>query len=128
MIETPVPFLEFCGVRYEPAPAGRARLTVEVRPDISNTRGHSHGGLLMTMLDVSMGRAARDSVPGAYSFITIDLHTSFIKPGEGRLVAEGRRSGGGRSIVFSEGEIRDEAGELVAKASGVFKPVIPRPE
>ncbi len=128
MSETPVPFLEFCGIRHESAPAGRARLSVEVRPDISNTRGHSHGGLLMTMLDVAMGRAARDSVPSAYSFITIDLHTSFIKPGEGRLVAEGRRSGGGRSIVFCEGEVRDEAGELVAKASGVFKPVMPRPE
>ncbi|MDB5644201.1 MAG: thioesterase [Hyphomicrobiales bacterium] len=128
MTETPVPFLEFCGVKNESAPEGFSRLSVIVRPEIGNTRGHAHGGLLVTMLDVALGRAARDSVPGAYSFITIDLHTSFIKPGEGRLVAEGRRTGGGRSIVFCEGEIRNATGDLVARASGVFKPVAPRPD
>ncbi len=128
MNEEPVPFLEFCGVKNEPAPEGVVRLCVDVRPEIGNTRGHAHGGLLVTMLDVALGRAARDSVPGAYSFITIDLHTSFIKPGQGRLVAEGRRTGGGRSIVFCEGEIRDVTGDLVARASGVFKPVTPRPD
>ena len=128
MTENKVPFLEFCGVRTEPAPDGCARLSVEVRPEIGNTRGHAHGGLMMTMLDVALGRAARNSVPGAYSFITIDLHTSFLKPGTGRLVAEGRRTGGGRSLVFCAGEIRDEAGDLVATANGVFKPITPRPE
>jgi uncharacterized protein (TIGR00369 family) len=126
--EKPVPFLEYCGVKAESAPAGLARLSVDVHPQIANTRGHAHGGLMMTMLDVAMGRAARNSVPGAYSFITIDLHTSFLKPGEGHLVAEGRRIGGGRSIVFCEGEIRDAAGDVVARASGVFKPVLPRAE
>lgn len=128
MNEKPVPFLEYCGVKNEPAPAGLARLSVEVRPEIGNTRGHAHGGLMVTMLDVALGRAARDSVPGAFSFMTIDLHTSFLKPGEGRLVAEGRRTGGGRSIVFCTGEIRDEAGDIVATANGVFKPITPRPE
>ena len=128
MSENKVPFLEFCGVRNEPAPDGLARLSVEVRPEIGNTRGHAHGGLMMTMLDVALGRAARNSVPGAYGFVTIDLHTSFLKPGTGRLVAEGRRTGGGRSIVFCAGEIRDEAGDIVATANGVFKPITPRPE
>lgn len=128
MSEQPVPFLEFCGVKNVPAPAGVARLSIDVRHDVANTRGHAQGGLLMTMLDVALGRAARDSVVGAISFITIDLHTSFLKPGEGHLVAEGRRAGGGKSIVFCEGEIRDAKGDVVAKASGVFKPVLPRPE
>jgi len=65
--------------------------------------------------------------PGANRFITIDLHTSFLKPGQRCLVAEGRRIGGGRSIVFCEGEILDEVGDVVARASGLFKPVTPRP-
>ncbi len=60
--------------------------------------------------------------------MTIDLHTSFLKPGAGRLVAEGRRTGGGRSILFCAGEISDEAGDIVATANGVFKPITPRPE
>ncbi len=57
MNEKPFPFLEYCDVKNEPAPAGLARLSVEVRPEICNTRGHAHGGLMMTMLDVALGRA-----------------------------------------------------------------------
>jgi uncharacterized protein (TIGR00369 family) len=125
MTEKTVPFIEHCGIQTEPSPAGTARLSVVVRPEVSNTRGHAHGGLLVTMLDVALGRAARDSVKGANSFITIDLQTAFLAPGEGRLVAEGRVTGGGRSIVFCEGEVRNEAQVIVARATGVFKPVTP---
>jgi acyl-coenzyme A thioesterase PaaI-like protein len=32
----------------------------------------------------------------------------------------------GRSIVFCEAEVRSAEGELVAKASGLFKPVRPK--
>lgn len=127
MSEQFIPFLQHCGVVTESAPKGASRLSVTVASPISNTRGHAHGGLLMTMLDVALGRAARDSVEGATGFITIDLQTAFLTPGEGRLTAEGRATGGGRNIVFCEGEVRNEAGRIVAKATGVFKPVHPRP-
>ncbi len=127
MSEQTIPFLQHCGVVTEEAPAGVSRLSVVVASPISNTRGHAHGGLLMTMLDVALGRAARDSVEGATGFITIDLQTAFLAPGEGRLVTEGRATGGGRNIVFCEGEVRNEAGRIVAKATGVFKPVLPSP-
>lgn len=58
--------------------------------------------------------------------MTLDMQTAFLAPGRGDLFAEGRVVRAGRSIVFAEAEIRDEAGELVARATGLMKPVDPR--
>jgi acyl-coenzyme A thioesterase PaaI-like protein len=46
---------------------------------------------------------------------------SFVGPGRDALVAEARCLGGGSALAFSEGEVRDAAGTLVAKAVGTFK-------
>jgi acyl-coenzyme A thioesterase PaaI-like protein len=53
--------------------------------------------------------------------ITVELNVSFIGSGTGTLVAEGRCLKAGRSLAFSEGEVRDAGGNLVAKALGTFK-------
>ena len=68
-----------------------------------------------------MGSAARRAT--GLPVMTLDMQTSFIAPGRGILLAEGRVVRAGRSVVFCEGEVRTETGELVAKASGLFKPV-----
>jgi acyl-coenzyme A thioesterase PaaI-like protein len=49
------------------------------------------------------------------------MQTTFISPGRGTLIGEGRILRAGLSILFCEAEVRTEAGELVAKGSGVFK-------
>ena len=55
------------------------------------------------------------------SVITVDMQSAFLAPGQGDLVAEGRVLRSGRSLVFCEGEVRDSAGALLVKASGLFK-------
>jgi uncharacterized protein (TIGR00369 family) len=75
----------------------------------------------MALADVALAVAAiaRDgTAKGAY---TVDLSVSFLGPAKGTLVAEGRCLRLGKSLAFSEGEVRDEHGELVAKAIGTFK-------
>jgi acyl-coenzyme A thioesterase PaaI-like protein len=68
-----------------------------------------------------MGSAARYAA--GLPVLTLDLQTSIIAPGRGVLIAEGRVVRAGRSIVFCEGAVRTQEGELVAKGSGLFKPV-----
>lgn len=115
--------MDHCGIIIVEAPTGCARAVADAVPPFTNSRGVAHGGLLMTMLDVAMGHAVKDAIEGASSFATIDLQVAFMRPGTGRLTAEGRVLRPGKSIVFCEGDVRDGEGALVAKATGVFKPV-----
>lgn len=117
---THIPFMQHCNLVIEEVTSTSARLAVTLRPELTNSRGFAHGGLMMTLLDIAMGRAAQASVPAAESFATIDTNFAFLSPARGRLVGEGRVVKAGRSIVFCEGECRDETGDLVARSSGVF--------
>ena len=121
-----IPFAEHCAVEPIEDAEGRTRLRVRVRPEHTNNLGIVHGGLLCTLLDIAMGTAARRSL--GHPVMTLDLQASFIAPGRDVLIGEGRVVRAGRSIVFCEAQVLTEAGELVAKASGLFKPVRPRPQ
>ena len=118
-----IPFMQHCQIKRAEGPAGTARFLVDAAEPLTNTRGYAHGGLLMTMLDLALGHAAQAAVEGAISFATIEMQTAFLQPGVGRIVAEGRVLRAGRSIVFCEGDVRDAEGDMLARGSGVFKPI-----
>lgn len=116
-----VKFAAHLGIEQVALEPGVARMCCALQPHMTNSWGIAHGGVVMTLLDVAMGHAARSLSTPAQGVATIDATVSFIREGRGKLVAEGRALRGGRSIVFCEGEIRDAGGELVAKAIGTFK-------
>ena len=100
-------------------------LALEIKPAFRNSWKAAHGGVIMTMLDSAMSLAARLHLHGAPGgILTIEMNAKFISPGMGdRLTAEGKVIGGGRSTLFCEAEVHDEAGNLVAKGMGTLKPV-----
>ena len=116
-----VGFNHLLGLRRELAEGGASRLVLETRPELTNNFENAHGGVIMTMLDGAMSSAALSSSGFQRCVVTIDMSTQFCKPGQGRLTAHGRVSGGGRSVCFCEAHITDEAGDLVARALGTFK-------
>jgi uncharacterized protein (TIGR00369 family) len=118
---TEIPFASYCGIEPLDAADGKTRLRLALRTEHMNNFGIVHGGVTCTLLDIAMGSVARRLI--AMPVMTLDMQTSFITPGRGVLVAEGRIVRAGRSIVFCEGDVRTEEGELVAKGSGLFKPV-----
>jgi uncharacterized protein (TIGR00369 family) len=100
---------------------GVARLALTLRPEFTNSFGTAHGGVIMTLLDVALCQAARTHHPDAGGIMTIDMATSFIAGGKGRLLAEGRVLKPGRNTIFAEAEVRNEDGTLVAKAIGTVR-------
>jgi len=104
---------------------GRAHCSLAIDASHANRHGMLHGGLAALLLDNAMGATASLTVDrsGRRPFLTIALNTQFLAPGRigSRLTATGRVSGGGRSLVFVDGELVDEAGTRIATASGVFK-------
>lgn len=116
-----VPFRELLGVQLEHWADGRAVVSLETRPELTNSGGATHGGVVVALLDMAMASAARTTTGQPNGGITIDMSISFLRSGAGRLLAEGRVLRDGKSFIFCEGEVRDTNGELIAKALGTYK-------
>ena len=89
-----IPLVEHLGMRLERFADGEAELSLTLDADVhTNSFKVAHGGLLMMMLDVAMAHAARsrnkDAPDGGPGIVTIEMKTSFMRPGQGTLRAVG---------------------------------------
>jgi len=120
-----IPFVEHLGFELLRFEKGEAEIAVEMRDELTNSWGVAHGGVTMTLLDVVMAHAARSpdetGMAESSGVVTVEMKTSFMRPGLGRLVGSGRRLHRTASMAFCEASMRDAAGELVAHATGTFK-------
>jgi len=116
-----VPFAKHLGLHVDALEPGVARMSCKLQPHMTNSWGTAHGGVIMTLLDVCLCMAARTLHPNSAGVMTITLNTAFIGAGTDPLRAEARVLRNGRSTVFVEGEIVNEDGSLVAKASGTVR-------
>jgi uncharacterized protein (TIGR00369 family) len=120
-----IPFVEMLGFELVSCDAGRAEIAVALREELTNSWSVAHGGVSMTLLDVVMAHAARSpNQPGIESspgVVTVEMKTSFMRPGLGRLVGKGSLLHRTTSMAFCEGSIVDEQGVIVAHATGTFK-------
>jgi uncharacterized protein (TIGR00369 family) len=104
------------------AEPGRATIEFEARTDFYNPAGVVQGGFLAAMLDDTMGPAAITLLEPGLIVTTLELKTSFLRPARaGRLTAEARVLHGGKSIVFSEAELKADDGRLIATATGTAR-------
>lgn len=117
-----IPFIQLLKLATDQLGQGTAKLSLPVEPQLTNSMGAVHGGVIMSLLDVALCTAARTLHPESQGVITINLATSFIGAGSGeRLLAEARVLKDGRSMSFVEGEARNADGSLVAKAIGTVR-------
>ena len=120
-----IPFVEALGFELLRFDNGESEIALTPREDHMNSWSVLHGGVTMTLLDVAMAHAARSPVDGAppdeRGVVTIEMKTSFMRPGLGRLVAKGRVLRRTSSFSFCEGSLFDAEGQLVAPATGTFK-------
>jgi uncharacterized protein (TIGR00369 family) len=114
-----IPFLKHLGAELVHWENGCAEIALDPLPEHGNSLSMAHGGIVMTLLDVAMARAARTSAAGGA--ITVEMKTSFMRPARGRLLARGRELSRSRSLVYCEAELFGGDGQLVAKAMGTFK-------
>jgi uncharacterized protein (TIGR00369 family) len=120
-----IPFVEELGFELHRFEGGEAEIQVVVNERLTNSFHVIHGGVSMTLLDVVMAHAARsvnlhlpDRGPG---LVTIEMKTTFMRPGEGRLRGVGKLIHKTTTLAFTEGSIFNEAGAIVAHATGTFK-------
>jgi uncharacterized protein (TIGR00369 family) len=122
-----VPFVEHLGLRILEKGDGVVRLRLDPRPEFENSWGSVHGGVLMTLLDVALASAGRSLDDKCNGALTVEIKVNFIAAANGPVLGEGRAQRAGRSLIFSEGELRSEDGTLLAKGTGTFKLLYPSP-
>ncbi|ABY22136.1 thioesterase family protein [Renibacterium salmoninarum ATCC 33209] len=100
-------------------------VTFACTPDESqyNPIGTVHGGLVCTLLDSVCGCAVQTTLPAGQSYTSLEIKINYLRPvlaHTGELIAVGRVTKPGSSAAFAEGEIRDQAGKLIATASSTL--------
>ena len=124
-----IPFVEHLGFRLEVFEGGQAEVHFAPRPEHLNSFDVTHGGAVMTLLDVVMAMASR-SVQPELGVVTIEMKTSFMRPARiapgDTLVARGEILHRTRHMAFTEGRIFDAHGQVCAMATGTFKYVTRR--
>lgn len=115
-----IPFVEHLGFELTVFEDGRSELVYAPRPEHLNSFAVTHGGALMTLLDVTMAAAAR-SVQKDMGAVTIEMKTSFMQPARGLLTARGHLMHRTATMAFTEGTVFDAQGKACAHATGTFK-------
>jgi len=81
------------------------------------------GGYLCAMLDECMSVACMVASGMTHVAPTVEMKTSFFRPGvPGAIRGVGRVVKWGKAIAFTEGELYDAEGRLLAKATGTAVP------
>jgi uncharacterized protein (TIGR00369 family) len=109
----PSPFGELIGPLYVKVTDSQPVVAVRVAAEHANRVGRAHGGLLMTLADIAVSRAARAQLPPGSAFATASLQIAFLEGvSEGQwLEAVPRIDRLGRSLIHASCEIR--AGDAV---------------
>lgn len=124
-----IPFVQAMGFELLRMQDGEADIALTLRPDQHNSLNMAHGGVTMTLLDVTMAHAARsadvpaDARPGTLGrgVVTVEMKSTFMRPGVGRLTARGRVLSRTLTLAFCEASLLNDAGVLLAHATGSFK-------
>lgn len=125
-----IPFVNHMGFTLERFDNGHSEMHYAPLPEHLNSFEMTHGGALMTLLDVAMATAAR-SVDPELGVFTIEMKTSFMKaaktqPGE-HLVAKGELIQRTKKMAFTEAKVFNAQGDLCAHSTGTFKYAERRP-
>jgi uncharacterized protein (TIGR00369 family) len=116
------PLLDLLDLRLTVESPGRVKVAYTVGPDHLRTAGIAHGGIIATLMDTALGFAAASRAPEGLDVVTAQINVNFVRPawmGE-RLEAVGEVRHSGRKTAVASGEIRNEAGTLVATGSATL--------
>lgn len=106
----------------------QATKSVEVEFDakaelLLNPMKQIQGGFLCAMLDECMSVACMVASGMTAVAPTLEMKTSFLRPGApGKIKGIGRVLKWGRQVAFTEGELYDPEGRMLAKATGTAIP------
>ena len=120
----PAGWMETLGARIAAAEPGRVVVELIAGPQHRHGGGVVQGGVITQIADAAMGMSLATLQEDGIWNTTVELKINFIRPAiAGRLQAIGRVIEMRQSLLFSEADVFDEQGRLVARASSTCMPV-----
>ena len=121
-----VPLNDTMGFEVTPGgdPAEEVGFTWRVPAEYCNSAGNLQGGILAAFADSVLGAAVSAHLPEDRYPALAEMKISIFRPApEGtKLTGTGRVVKPGKRLLFSEAEVTDGDGRLIAKASGTAVP------
>ena len=119
----PPPMARLIGFRMQTVEEGRIVMELEPHESLENTIGLLHGATAAALLDTAMGCAISTMLPVGQTSVTLDLKLTYLRPlsaKSGTVQAEGKIIKLGRQTSYTEGFVRDGAGNLAVHATATF--------
>ena len=115
-------FRELVGTELSNAGEGQAVVNLRAEERHLNPNGTVHGGVVYTLIDVSMAEALRTITEEDERLVTIEIKVNYMEPGNpGTLTATARVRKGGKRVTVVEAEVsQEESAEVVALATGTY--------
>lgn len=120
---------DLMGVAFDSWNAEREEITLRFQAPASfiTPRGSVQGGLVAGFLDEVMGWAHVWATDQREAPLNLEISMTLLRPVlAGPLIGKGRVVRRGSRVIFLEGELFDEAGALLARATSTAIPT-PRP-
>ena len=117
-------FTELVGTELSSAEEGRATVNLKAEERHLNSSGTVHGGVISTLIDVSMAEALNTMTEEDEQPFTIQITVNYMRPGKpGTLTSTAEVRKGGERITIVEAEVVQEEDEVIALATGTYTPV-----
>jgi uncharacterized protein (TIGR00369 family) len=118
--------MEHLGARVASAEVGRVVIELDAGPQHRHGGGVVQGGVITQIADAAMGMSLATLQEDGSWNTTIELKINFVRPAvEGKLRAIGRVVEMRQSLLFSEADVVDAEGRLIARASSTCMVVPP---
>jgi len=119
-------WMQTLGARVAEAEPGRVVIELEAGPKHRHGGGVVQGGVITQIADAAMGMTLATLQEDGNWNTTIELKINFLRPAiEGTLRAIGRVVEMRQSLLFSEADVVDDRGRLIARASSTCMVVPP---
>ena len=113
-------FSELIGCRVQSVQDGIAQVALSLEPQLRNRGGKLHGGVLFSLVDISMGLACSSAHGFDQQSATIECKINYIRAvSEGEVLCIAKVIHPGRRTLVVEADVL-QGDKLVAKAQGTF--------
>jgi uncharacterized protein (TIGR00369 family) len=119
----PPPISGLIDMKLVAAQPGRVEFTCLPDESSYNPIGSVHGGLVCTLLDSVAGCALQSTLPQGRGYTSVEIKVSYLKPvrsTSGLLTAVGTLVKGGSRVAFTEGNVTEASGGVVATATSTL--------